>query len=327
MHRFVLFLVTLVAAASVPAVEICGVDPNAGNFVKSGFEATELPPIPEVALPAPGTPLAIMVEGPLNGATIDARTVQIYGTFAGPPNTSVLINDVPAYKVGTLWLAEIEVGAGTNALTVKAVNMAGSEVAVAHMLIRGPEPFVPAPVRIDATSAIAPFAVNASFDLVGTTMGSIDFNADGVDDANSAGAAAILSYLYTLPGRYRARFTLVPSGIYYRYLLAEHPSELRQMFCFVYGHMRERLIANDIAGALQALVPELRTDFQILWTGLGAGLPTAAQELGDIVDGRYSKLSAELVIAKPNPAQPGIARVFLLQLARGSDGIWRIVAM
>ena len=44
MHRLVLFLVTLVAAASVPAVEICGIDPNAGNFVKSGFEATELPP-------------------------------------------------------------------------------------------------------------------------------------------------------------------------------------------------------------------------------------------------------------------------------------------
>ncbi len=158
-------------------------------------------------------------------------------------------------------------------------------------------------------------------------MGSIDFNADGVDDASTTGASATLSCLYALPGRYRARFTLVPSGILYRYLLAEHPSELRKTFCFVLGHMRERLIANDIPGALQALVPELRTDFQAFWTDLAAGLPATALGLGDIIDGRYSKDTVELVLARPNSAQPGTSRVFLLQMARGSDGIWRIVAM
>jgi len=324
-YRVRLLLLLLLVAESGLALEVCGVDPNEGKF-KSGFEPSEIQPIPEVVLPSPTTPLAIAVEGPVSGSSVDGYKTQIYGTFAGPPNTSVTINDIPAYKVGTLWLADIPLTSGTNLLTVKARNMAGNEVTISHTLIRGVEPFPPDPVRIDATSAVAPFAVNASFDLAGTSMGSIDFNADGIDDASGAGAAAVLSYLYTQPGRYRARFTLVPSGIHYRYLLAEHPSELRQTFCFVFGHMRERLIANDIPGALQALIPELHSDFQAMWTGLGAGLPAAAQSLGDIVDGRFSKDSAELVIARPNGVS-GTSRAFFMQLARNSDGIWRIVAM
>ena len=326
MKYWVSLLLLLLGAENGLAVEVCGVDPNVGNF-KSGFEPSEIRPIPEAVLPLPSTPLAVAVEGPASGSTVDAASVQIYGTFAGPPNTSVMINDIPAYKVGTLWLAKIPLTSGTNALTVKVKNMAGTEVSVAHTLIRGPEPFTPTPVSIDATSAVAPFSVNARFDLAGTTLGSVDFDADGIDDANSASAASVLSYLYTQPGQYRARFTLVPSGTYYTYLLAEHPSELRQTFCFVYGHMRERLIANDIPGALQALIPELHTTFQSMWTGLGSGLPAAAQSLGDIVDGRFSKDTAELVLARPNVAQPGTSNVFLIQLARNSDGIWRIVAM
>jgi len=327
MKRLAILMVSLLATASVGAVEVCGINPNAALLMKSGFEVGELPLIAEVVLPSPNTALAIAVGGPASGSTIDATTVQIYGTFTGPPNTGVLINDVPAYKVGTLWLAKVELATGTNSLTVKAINMAGSEITVSHTLIRGPEPFPLDPVRIDATSAVAPFAVNARFDLAGTTLGSIDFNADGVDDTSSPSAFAVLSYLYTQPGRYRARFTLVPAGTYYRYVLAEHPAELRQTLCFVFGHMRERLIANDIPGALQALVPELRPAFQAMWTGMGTGLPTAAQSLGDIVDGRFSNESAELVIARPNVGLPLTSRIYLIQLARGVDGIWRIDAM
>ena len=32
---------------------------------------------------------------------------------------------------------------------------------------------------------------------------------------------AVLSYLYTQPGRYRVRFTLLPSGLYHRHVLTD----------------------------------------------------------------------------------------------------------
>jgi len=91
--------------------------------------------------------------------------------------------------------------------------------------------------------------------------------------------------------------------------------------------MRDRLIANDIPGALQALVPELQPTFQAIWTSLGSSLVSTAQGLGQIIDGRYSRDTVELLLARPNPANPGTAQVFQVQMARGSDGIWRIVAM
>jgi len=314
------------AVAPSWALEFCGENPNVGTFA-SGFEAGEFASVPEVELPNASTPLSVVVDGPLNGTSIDAATVQIFGSFTGPPNTSVMINNVPAYKVGTLWLAEIPLAAGTNVLTVKAKNMAGIEVSATHTLVRGVEPFPPDPVRLDVTSRIAPFAVNARYDLTGTVIGSVDFDGDGLDDATAGGASAVLPFFYTQPGRYQVRFTLAPSGTFYRYLLAEHPSELRQTFCFVFGHMRDRLIANDIPGALQALVPELQPTFQAIWTSLGSSLVSTAQGLGQIIDGRYSRDTVELLLARPNLANPGTAQVFQVQMARGSDGIWRIVAM
>ncbi len=321
-----LWPVMLALSQASPAVELCGVDPAAGSFA-SGFEAGELPSIPEAVLPSAATALGVLVDGPPGGSTIDAASVQVLGSFTGPPNSSVTVNGVPAYKVGTRWLAVADLLAGTNVLTVKVKSMVGGEVSVSHTLIRGAEPFPPDPVRLDVTSRIAPFATNGRYNLPTTLSGSIDFDGDGQDDASAVGASAVIPFFYTQPGLFKARFTLLPGGTFQRYLLVEHPSELRQTFCYVFGHMRERLIANDIPGALQALVPELQPRFQNLWSGLGSSLSSTAQGLGQIIDGRYSRNTVELLLARPNPDSPGTAHVFSVQMARGSDGIWRIVAM
>ncbi|MGE3298618.1 MAG: hypothetical protein AB7I68_14880 [Porticoccaceae bacterium] len=321
-----MFLVVLGASDRLLAEELCGENPNAGTFA-SGFEAGELPWIPEAVLPSQTTPLGLVVDGPAEGSTIDAARVQVFGSFTGPPNSSVTVDGVPAYKVGTRWLTVVELLPGSNVLAVKVRNMAGAEVSVALTLVRGAEPFPPDPVQLDAVSRIAPFTTTGRYDLPGSVSGSIDFDGDGQDDASAVGASAALAFLYTQPGLYRVRFTLQPGGTFHRYLLAEHPSELRQTFCYVFGHMRERLIAGDIPGALSALVPELQPRFQSLWTGLGGNLASTAQGLGQIIDGRYTRDTVELLLARPNPDTPGSAQLFQVQMARGSDGIWRIVAM
>jgi len=319
------------AVAPSWALEFCGVDANAGHF-KSGFEAGEVPGIAEAILPADNTPLTLVIDGPPAAAMISTANAEVFGSFTAPPNTGITVNDIAAYHSGNQWLVQVPLQAGSNTLTVVLHALDGSTQTLTRNVDRAADPLAPEDVVVPNRSDIAAFHARFSINVTNLAQLSADFDGDGNIDLIDSAPSGSVNFVYRQPGRYRAEFTLTPNigapSTVARYLLAEHPSEVRQTLCHVFGVMRSKLIANDIPGALTALVTELRPGFQDFWTGVGAAeLPTLAANLGTIVDGRFSPDQAELILARPDPDNPGQAFAFRVQFARNEDGIWRITAM
>jgi hypothetical protein len=164
----------------------------------------------------------------------------------------------------------------------------------------------------------------------------LDYDANGSTDVDTTNASN-LSFVYRSPGAFTVTGTatlddtdpqtppvLVPLQTR---VLAQHPQQTRFALCSLFGTMRTRLSVQEVSGALNALIEEVRPPFQTLWTNLGGQLPTVASQLGTIVDGQFSRDSAEVVIARPIAGQPGQSRAYRVQFEQNDFGVWRIGAM
>ena len=82
-----LFILGVLVSTFVDAQESCGFPVS---VLRSGFEAGERQPL--VALPIDGTPLSVNIVSPIEGATIPANRLQVYGSLTGPANIGVMVN-------------------------------------------------------------------------------------------------------------------------------------------------------------------------------------------------------------------------------------------
>ena len=94
-----------------------------------------------------------------------------------------------------------------------------------------------------------------------------------------------------------------------------------------FNFCNKRPIANQIPLALNTLGPRIKPKFQIMWTSLGANLPNVTSQLGQIATGQISDVSAEFIMAIPDPALPGSFLGYPVLFTRGNDGVWRIYGM
>lgn len=97
MRGLMFFAFLLVAANAHAASALCGVAPV--EIFESHFETGEVLPaayVPNPTLPADGTPVALVVTYPTEGITVGTSSIQVYGTFTGPANTGVAVNDTGA---------------------------------------------------------------------------------------------------------------------------------------------------------------------------------------------------------------------------------------
>jgi hypothetical protein len=67
-----------------------------------------------VTITVMGAPLAF--SAPVNGATLTGNSVQVSGTFQGPPNSGITVNGVVASLDGNNFYANVPVVAGANTL-------------------------------------------------------------------------------------------------------------------------------------------------------------------------------------------------------------------
>jgi len=111
-----------------------------------------------------------------------------------------------------------------------------------------------------------------------------------------------------------------------RWVLSESLPITRLTLCKVFNDMKLRLAANSIPQALLTVNEDYRPRMQTLWTGLGAGLPNAANNLGFVLDGDLSSYQAQLRVARPQTI-PTNWSVFPMLLTRDGDGVWRIRSM
>lgn len=321
----------VVMSPGIAAQEVCGLS---NELFKSSFEAGETP---SVVLPGSGTPVALTVTSPVEGATVGTRSIQVVGTWGGPANTGITVN-------GKLVLADfanfvsvpVQLVPGTNAITVRLTTQDGQTQTISRNVTYDAQQAPDVSVSTTGAGDQAPFAttfVLATRAGLGLDITRIqaDYNGDGQTDLDTTNLATPIRFTYVAPGTFTASIVVTLSDssarTVTRRVVVLNPNQIRYTLCGVFGDMRARLIAQNILSALNTLHPQLRPQFQSFWTGLGASLPTIAASLGKVADGTFSTKAADLLVVEPVDGQPTELDGFHLLFERDADGVWRISAM
>lgn len=328
--------VTLLAMASLAnADEPCGALPY--DF-RSGFESSEAF---AVQLPPASTPLTLIIDPRFTGLSSDETTIDLDGTYTGPPNVGIAAVGRVAQVDGSHWRIEgLKLTLGANPITVTATDMDGNTQSANVTIQRVAVDPNTLSFAADLPDGHAPrsaqfrFRVPANRTLVQIRL---DVDGNGQFEQTTTQAGVRLLHRYVDPGWYSAaaQFTLDDGNAQTPLevttltapILVANLERTRKTLCFVYGAMKERLAASNIASATRALNPVIRPRFTTLWTNMGANLPTTVSALGTIAKGTIAPTFAELVVVRPDLAMPTENRGYRLQFDRAADGVWRIGGM
>lgn len=338
-----LFLLAPESALAIPAgSELCGID----SIFYDGFDPASFIPIERApgGISSPGLiadilgsgTLSVVIVSPTAGATISDSTIDVAGTFSGPVNTGITVNNIAGYTVnGHFLVPGVALNPGGNTLMIEATTLPGATATTSISVTQGGSPS-PVILRSDRSIGYAPVVLNFNYDVGPlpdhATVQSIavNFKGSGTDDYSGPPGAASMQYIYSQPGIYSARLTVTDSKlrtyIAYRQVLIQDLDAQRGMLCDVYGYLRTRLLAKDAAGAGNAFQPVQRTGYVDFFTKLGMGMPAAAQQLGVIVAGELGLGFADLLLVRDDAAAK-IRSGFPLRLTQGTDGVWRISEM
>lgn len=307
------FPVTLAPGANIFALS--AVDP-AGNTANAVVHLTFVP-------------ISIAIETPVDGASIQAGSVLVSGTFQAPANTGITVNGSVAAISGNHFYAQVPLRAGSNLLAVSGTAPEGAMLTRSVTVTasgRGPIELLATP-----TQGIAPLGV--SFSAVSDGMGiaqiEADYDGDGTVDFTLVQPEAVLQHTYAAPGVYQAQIKVTDTqGTVHAFTQAVVATSLASadaMLRGVYGGMLTKLRAGDIDGAVASFTASAREQYRGTFEAIGrANLASVVDRLGSIDGGTISERFAEYVLIRSKPEGP---QVYLVYLIRGEDGVWRIDGM
>jgi len=319
---------------TVPAPTTCGCDFDL--VFQNSFQT----PAIASTLPPDSTPLVLNWTSPVDGTTVSTGFVQPRGTFTGPANTGITINDRAALSAANGFLGPaIALIPGSNTLLLKATTLDGETQTITRTVTFNASGEPEAALLADSVGGYAPHSANFRVQLKAGSDNTIqqiaiDYLSDGQIDFTTSDPLVALSYSYNTIGLSQASavvtlrnpMNVISTVNVSRWVLAESLPIQRLTLCKVFNDMKSRLVANSIPTALLAVNVDYRSRMQTLWTGLGAGLPNAANNLGFVLDGDLSSYQAQLRVARPQ-ATPTNWSVFPMLLTRDADGVWRIRRM
>ena len=207
--------------------------------------------------------LALNVLSPMNGAIVRDRMVLVSGTLTGPTNTGITINGVVAVRDGSRFFAQVPLEPGANTIKVTATTQAGPVVTQSlsvfsesssqiYVSSKRPNGLAPAPIIVDIHNE----TVNS------VTRVEADFDGDGVIDFFSSDMSIPLTFSYTKPGLYRARFKLIDnSGSVFENVLSiiiQDSAQIDRLLKAQWNELNSALTSNDKPLALSYLTPQLK---------------------------------------------------------------------
>lgn len=330
------------AGGALPAgTELCGLQPNPTYPAPGGFVAIEQIPggVPSFGVThsiSGARPLQIYVDLPQQGATTNLDRVDVIGHYDGPANTGITVNGLVAMTAnGRFVVPDVPLQPGQNMLEVTATTLPGAQQTIYRAVTRDGD-LPPLRLQIDDPGLFAPAVQGYRFDIGalpgGETVQSVAIDYDGDtawDYQNASAAAAPQSLAFPQPGLHVATLRVTGSAstpyTATRAFLIRDPVEQRALMCDVYGYLRERLAANDAAGASLAYQVPSRTKYRAAFDELGTNMAQASTLLGHIVEGSFGPGFGDLSLVrdKSNQTRAG----FPLRMTQGPDGVWRISEM
>jgi hypothetical protein len=276
-------------------------------------------------------PPTLTITTPVNGATINATSVQVRGTVgAATGEIGVSVNGFPAFVNSGQWVVEVPLTPGSNTLSVIAVDATGAQ-ATASLSITVSQT-TPVAVLLQAlpTSGVSPLAVTwqvinqsghplVQFELDETGAGTFGPQMTSFDGVTTTYAAPRLASP-TL------RATDDQGTVYTATTLVniEDPAGVTLRFQARWNSLKASLSIGDIAGALAQLSSDLQARFQPLFQQLGPALPQVAAGLGDLrVLGVVDDLAEGVIVKSEN----GTPYLYFIYFRRDGLGRWLIEEM
>ncbi len=334
-----LFMSGLLISAFANAQEQCGFPVS---LARSGFESGEQPA--SVILPPENTPVTVTIQGPVNASTVGVGAIQVFGTYTGPANTGISVNGVPALTDGASFVSpRVLLEPGVNTLTIRYATMDAAPVEITRSITYAtsatPEVLFAAGSPGDYTPTVVPFTLATKFPSAQNVITNVqvDYDSNGTFEVNGAQPTK-LEFAYERAGLYVATAivtfddgnTGTPPVIVQDQtrVLAQSLAFTRQTLCGVYYAMKNRLVQNQIALAVNTQSPKQQARMTTLWNALAnAGrLNAVATRLGPIVDGQIARNTAEMLFAIAT-ATAGEFDGFQVRFRKDINGVWRIDAM
>lgn len=282
--------------------------------------------------PPPGS-LSLTITNPAAGETIASDRYNVRGTFQGPANTGVAVNDHIAYTDGTRFIANaIALAPGANTITVVATAPDGTSTTSTVTVSASGAPPNPA-FTADVSKGLAPLTVAFNYAVNSTTplrKVTVDFDGDGRDDFRASGPPATGSAVntYTKAGLYLATLTITDTkgGAYTANIGVEVDSydAMDSLFLSVWQPMNDALVRGDVNGALLRMNSRAQQKYARVFNDLIADMPAIVAS--------YS--APQRISTQPNYLEYAINRtidgenqIFFVYLMRDADGVWRMDSM
>lgn len=271
----------------------------------------------------------------LDGSSVSDDHTPVSGTFQGPLNSAVSVNGALATVTGDgkFFLNSAPLIPGSNVFTLTVTTQDGQTASQTITVNRAAGP---APFSFVANAARVIDSLSVGFTLTSRAnapVGRVDLSCtDGGAvslTANDIAAMADVTCTYAAPGLHTARVnvfdpasTLIYTATQSTYMATAR--EVGRTVRSVYTLMQGRLKENNVAAALNAFATDSQPKYNDIFTALGAELPAAAGQLGQIKELHLSGNTAEIVLLR---AEDGGNAQYIVHLMYCQDGIWRIASM
>ncbi len=288
---------------------------------------TPTPASSRTPTPPPGA-VSIAITDPIAGAVIRSNRLNVRGTFQGPPNTGITVNDRVAYvSGGGFMLNSLPLAAGSNVITAIATTPTGQSARTA-VTVSATAESPDLVLNADVTSGASPLVVTFSYDFhSGQAIQklAIDFDGDGRDDFSTKKPPMAVQNAYTHSGLYVATLTITDRlGQVHKAAVGieVHAWDVRDsLFRSVWDALTEALVRGDVEAALQPLNARARERYAPIFNEFVADLPwiVSSYSVPQFVSEGPGYL--EYAVAR---LIDGETKIFFIYLLRDADGVWRM---
>jgi hypothetical protein len=290
-------------------------------------------PLPApTATPSASGSLSVAITEPLPGATVDADRYGVRGTFEGPANTGVTVNDVIAYaRDGRFFLNDLPLAAGANVITATATAADGRS-GTASLTVQATGRPRPLELHADVSSGIAPLTVTFTYAFAATGVVvsklAIDFDGDGRDDFRTNRPPPSLVNTYGAPGLYLPRLKVTDSAgrVHTAQLAIEINSldERDTLFLTAWNELNDALLRGNLNEALAHFNARARPQYARVLQGL---LPDMPAIVASYASPQRVSVATDVLEYAVQRVIDGEEHVFLVYLLRDADGVWRLDRM
>lgn len=271
----------------------------------------------------------LTVSEPAPGSTVSTDSLLVAGRFSGPENTGIAVNGMVAIIDGDqYYVNNLPLNPGENTLTITLTRPDGTTRS--HIVTVTRTGSSPLHVAVAPQSGVPPLTASftARLDTDSIQRINLDGNGDGTDDISTTNPTEALEYLYSTPGVYRPRITVIDTSgqrhTQTQVVVVQDPQKMDQLFRNLWNGMNSALTGGDIARATGYLNESAKRKYQPVFEAL---LPYLPQIVASYSPPHRVSVSENIGEYAINRLDNGRNRLYLVYFLKDTDGVWRLDEM